>query len=162
MMQEIVLIPHERVGVLIGKNGKVKERLEKRASVKIKIDDQEVIINGNDPEVLIKVMEVVKAIGRGFSPEHAFILLGEDLELSVITLQGENHNTVKRLMARVIGKKGATKNIIEQETNCLISVYGKTVAIIGKHPELSRAEFAVEEILRGKSHGHVYAKLKKR
>jgi len=161
-MQEIVLVPHERVGVLIGKNGKTKERLERQAHVKIKIDDQEVIISSDDPEILMKTTEVVKAIGRGFSPEHAFLLLQDDFELAIITLQGENHNTVKRLMARVIGKKGATRKIIEDETNCLISIFGKTVALIGKQPELSKAECAVEEILRGRSHGYVYAKLKKK
>jgi len=162
MMQEIVLIPHERVGVLIGKGGKTKEKLERRARVKIKIEEQEVIINGDDPEILMNAMDVVKAIGRGFSPEHAFLLLQEDFELAIVTLEGENHNTVKRLMARVIGKKGATRKIIEDETNCLISVFGKTVALIGKQPELSKAEIAVEEILRGRSHGYVYAKLKKK
>jgi ribosomal RNA assembly protein len=161
-MQEIVLIPHERVGVLIGKGGKTKEKLERKSSARIKIEEQEVIINCNDPEILMKTMEVVKAIARGFSPEHAFLLLEEGFELAVITLQGENHNTVKRLMARVIGKKGATKRIIEEETNCLLSVYGKTVSLIGKQPELSRAETSVEEILRGRSHGYVYAKLKKK
>jgi len=161
-MQEIVLIPHERVGVLIGKNGKTKEKLERQASVRIKVEEQEVIINGDDPGILLKVMEVVKAVGRGFSPEHAFLLLQDDFELAVITLQGEGHNTVKRLMARVIGKKGATRNIIEVETNCLLSIFGKTVALIGKQPQLSKAETAVEEILRGRSHGYVYAKLKKK
>jgi len=160
-MQEIVLIPNERVGVLIGKNGKTKEMLEREASARIKVEEQEVIIDCDSPETLIRAVDVVKAIGRGFSPEHAFLLLQDDFELAVITLQGENHNTVKRLMARVIGKKGATKRIIEEETNCLLSVYGKTVALIGKQPGLSRAETSVEEILRGKSHAYVYAKLKK-
>jgi len=161
-MQEIVLIPHERVGVLIGKGGKVKEKLEKETSARITVDEQEVIIDCDDPGVLIKVAEVVKAIGRGFSPEDAFLLLKDDFELAVITLQGERHNTVKRLMARVIGKKGATRKIIEDETNCLLCVFGKTVAIIGTQPNLSRAEHAVEEIIRGRSHGYVYAKLKKK
>lgn len=161
-MQEIVLIPHERVGVLIGKGGKVKKKLEKEASARITIEEQEVIIECDDPEMLIRIAEVVKAIGRGFSPEDAFFLLNDDFELAVITLQGERHNTIKRLMARVIGKKGATKKIIKDETNCLLCVFGKTVSIIGTQPNLSRAERAVEEILRGRSHGYVYAKLKKK
>lgn len=160
-MQEIVLIPHERVGVLIGKRGRTKEELEKKAGVRIKIEEQEVIISGEDPTVLMKVSDVVKAIGRGFSPEDAFFLLKDEYELAVITLEGETKNTIRRLMARVIGKKGATKRILQIETNCLVSVYGKTVALIGVQPELSKAERAVEEILRGRSHGYVYGKLKK-
>ncbi len=160
-MQEIVLIPHERVGVFIGKGGKVKERLEKETSSRITVEEQEVIIECDDPEMLIKVSEVVKAIGRGFSPEDASLLLKDDYELVVVTLQGERHNTVKRLMARVIGKKGSTRKIIEEETSCLLCVFGKTVSIIGTQPNLTRAEHAVEEILRGRSHGYVYAKLKK-
>jgi ribosomal RNA assembly protein len=110
---------------------------------------------------VIKSSEIVKAIGRGFSPEKAMLLLREDYELRVITLQGESEKTIKRLMARVIGSRGATRKIIEHDTNCLVSVYGKTVSIIGKTDEITAAEDAVENILKGRSHGFVYSRLRK-
>ncbi len=158
---EEVNIPDDRKGVLIGRDGSVKAELERQSRTRITITEG-VVIEGDDPLMVMRTAEVVKAVGRGFSPERAMLLLGEDYELRIVSLQGESEKTIKRLMARVIGRRGATRRILEHDTNCLISVYGKTVAIIGKQDEVPAAEKAVEGILKGRSHGYVYAKLRKR
>lgn len=157
-MIEEVNIPEERIGVLIGKDGKVKDELEDVSGTRIVIR-QGVTIEGDDPLLVMKTAEVVKAIGRGFSPEKARLLFRDDYELRIITLRDESSNTIKRLMARVIGAKGATRKILEHDTNCLISVYGKTVSIIGRSEEIGKAQIAIEGLLRGRSHGYVYNKL---
>ena len=77
-------------------------------------------------------------------------------------MQGESEKTIKRLMARVIGSRGATRKILEKDTNCLVSVYGKTVSLIGKLDDIDAAEKAVEELLRGRSHGYVYSRLNRK
>jgi ribosomal RNA assembly protein len=159
-MKEIVNIPEERKGVLIGKDGSVREEIESRTDTRISIGEG-VSLEGEDPIRVMKAAEIVKAIGRGFSPDKAMLLLNEDYELRVISLLGESEKTVKRLMARVIGRKGATRKILEGDTNCLISIYGKTVSIIGRTEEVGAAAEAIENLLNGKSHGYVYAKLKK-
>ena len=69
-------IPKERVGILIGQNGETKKLIEQRSQTKIEIDsaEGEVTINEHeteDPLLYLKVMEVIKAIGRGFSPDNA-------------------------------------------------------------------------------------------
>jgi ribosomal RNA assembly protein len=157
---EEINIPEDRKGVLIGKDGSAKEGLEGRSRTRITVGDC-VVVEGDDPLMVMKAAEVVKAVGRGFCPEKAILLLNDDYELRIISLQGETDKTIKRLMARVIGRKGATRRILEQETNCLISVYGKTVSLIGRQEELMAAEEAVERLLRGRSHGYVYARLRK-
>ena len=159
-MIEEVNIPEERKAVLIGKDGSTKGELEARTGTRIGIREG-IIIEGDDPIMVMKATEAVKAIGRGFSPEKALLLLNDDYELRIITLQGESEKAMKRLMARVIGRKGATRRILESDTNCLISVYGKTVSIIGMRDEIAAAETAVEDLLKGRSHGYVYAKLRK-
>jgi ribosomal RNA assembly protein len=156
-----VNIPEERKPVLIGTEGSVKQELEREARVSIAIGDG-VTIEGDDPLMVMKAADVVRAIGRGFAPEKAMLLLSDDYELRIVSLQAENENTRKRLMARVIGKKGATRKILESDTNCLISVYGKTVGIIGKLDEIAAAERAVEAILKGHSHGYVYSRIRKK
>lgn len=160
-MIEEVNIPDERKGVLIGKDGVVKDEIENRTSTRIRIGE-EATIEGEDPIAVMKAAEVVRAVGRGFSPEKAMLLLNEDYELRIVTLRGETEKAVKRLMARVIGSKGAARKVLEQDTNCLISVYGKTVSIIGRHDKIHVAEYAVEAILKGRSHGFVYSRLRKR
>ena len=159
-MIEEVNIPEERKGVLIGKEGSVKDEVEGKTNTKITIKES-VIVVGEDPILVMKASEIVRAIGRGFAPEKAMLLLNEDYELKIVTLLGETEKTVKRLMARVIGRKGATRKILERDTNCLLSVYGKTVSLIGRNSDIQAAEEAVECLLKGRSHGHVYAKLKK-
>ncbi|MCK4714660.1 MAG: RNA-processing protein [Candidatus Aenigmarchaeota archaeon] len=159
-MIEEINIPEERKPVLIGKQGQTRAELENRSGTTITIHDS-VTVEGDDPIVVMKAAEVVKAVGRGFSPEKAMLLLNEDYELRIITMQGESEKTIKRLMARVIGSGGATRKILEKDTNCLVSVYGKTVSLIGKLDEIDAAEKAVEELLRGRSHGYVYSRLRK-
>ena len=159
-MFEEINIPEERKGVLIGKDGTTRNEIQNRSGTTIEIRDS-VTIEGDDPIMVMKATEVVRAIGRGFAPEKAMLLFNDDYELRVVTLQGESDKAVKRLMARVIGRKGATRKILEHDTNCLFSVYGKTVSIIGKSDEVGPAESAIESILKGKSHGYVYAKLRK-
>jgi ribosomal RNA assembly protein len=157
---EEINIPEERKPVLIGKEGIVKNELEAKTETKITIKEC-IIVEGEDPILVMKAAEVVRAIGRGFAPEKAMLLISEDYELRIVTLQAENENTRKRLMARVIGAKGTTRKILENDTNCLISVYGKTVSLIGKLEEVLKAEEAVRFLLQGRSHGYVYARLRK-
>lgn len=160
MIQE-VNIPEERKPVLIGTDGSVKREIENESRTTITIGEG-ITIEGDDPIMVMKAADIVRAIGRGFAPDKAMILLNDDYELRIVSLQSENENTRKRLMARVIGSKGATRKVLEQDTNCLISVYGKTVGIIGKLDEIVTAERAVEAILKGHSHGYVYSRLRKK
>ena len=74
--EKLVRIPEDRIGVLIGKSGKTKSKIEQTCSVKLDIDSDngEVEVSGNasDEEFQIfKALEIVTAIGRGFSPEKA-------------------------------------------------------------------------------------------
>jgi len=158
-MLQSVLIPEERKAVLIGKKGETKKMIERLTNSRIEINDS-VDIYGEGLDVL-KAVNIVKAIGRGFSPKTAMLLLDEDYTLHIISLAGENKKTIRRLMARIIGRKGSSKRIIEEMSGCRISVYGKTVAIIGRFDKIGKAVDAVENLLSGKSHGYVYSRLRR-
>ncbi len=64
-MIELVRIPEQRKGALIGKNGSVKKELEKKTHTSLTVGD-DVEIDGEALDVL-KAKEIVKAIGRGFA-----------------------------------------------------------------------------------------------
>ena len=103
----------------------------------------------------------MKAIARGFSPLRAYKLLNEDNYLEIIDLSDHlsTPKAVKRIKGRVIGKGGKTRKLIEERTGALISVYGKTIAIIGDGISLSIAKKAIGMLIKGANHSTVYTYL---
>jgi ribosomal RNA assembly protein len=152
-----LMMPEERKRVLIGKKGAVKKLIEEKTRTRIEIGF-EVNIEGESLDAL-RAKEIVRAIGRGFSPRKAMLLLDEECQLKVISMSGENPSTIKRLFARVIGRDGKTRRKIEQCSGAAVSVYGKTVSVIGKADCIDIAARAVEQILGGRSHGYVYKRM---
>jgi ribosomal RNA assembly protein len=155
-MEEIIRIPHDRIGVLIGSKGEIKKTILQKTQTTIEIDSAsgEVTITG-DGENFFKATDIVKAIGRGFSPERAFALLKDDYLLRIIEipeLVGKNASKQKARRGRVIGKGGLARTQIEKKTHSLISVQGKTVAIIARDTDIELAEGAVEILLEGARH----------
>jgi ribosomal RNA assembly protein len=159
-------IPKERVGVLIGPEGKTKKHIEEKLSVELKIDSEagDVSItmaeNAEDPSMLFKAKDLVTAIGRGFSPEHAFRLVrDEEAILDLIDLRtvfGKSDADIKRVQGRIIGMNGKTRRIIEELTDTSVSVYGHTVGIIGTVEQVQIAREAIEMLIKGSMHGTVY------
>lgn len=158
-------IPKARVAVLIGKNGETKKELEGFTNTKIDVDSKEgvVTISGKDAVKLYQVREMVLAIGRGFNPETAKLLLKQDYSVEIMSLSdfAGKKNQLERVRGRVIGKKGKSREIIEQLTETRISVYGKTVSIIGMVENVVAARNAVDLLLDGATHSTVYKKLEK-
>lgn len=163
----LVRIPKDRVGALIGTDGETKEMIERRAGVRMRIDTEgEVDIDDNpqDPLAALKVMDLVKAIGRGFSPHRAMRLLDDDEYLEVIELGdfiGKKADQLGRVRSRLIGTNGKTRRIIEDLTGAHMSIYGSTVSLIGNSVQLPIAKTAVEMILRGSEHSTVYRYLER-
>jgi len=159
-------IPKERVGVLIGPEGRTKKHVEEKLSVELQIDSEagDVSITmaekADDPSMLFKAKDLVTAIGRGFSPEHAFRLVrDEEAMLDLIDLRsvfGKSEADIKRVQGRIIGMNGKTRRIIEELTDTSVSVYGHTVGIIGTLEQVQIAREAIEMLIKGSMHGTVY------
>ena len=155
-MEEEITIPKVRIGVLIGPDGRTKNDIINKTGTMIEIDSisGEVFVSGEN-EKYFKAVEIVRAIGRGFSPERAMNLLKEDYYLrivDVIEFTGKNESKQKVRRGRVIGKDGKAREMIEKKTKCFISVQGKTVAIIGKLNRIDDAVEAVQMLLSGARH----------
>ncbi len=161
-------IPKDRVGSLIGKKGETKRSIETRTGTIIKVDTEgDVRIynrESDDPLITMKVTDLVRAIGRGFSPERAMRLLDDDEYLDVIDIReyvGKRSSHVIRMRARVIGTHGKTRKLIEDLTGAFVSVYGSSVTIIGNSIQMPVAKRAVEMLLRGSEHSTVYRYMEK-
>ena len=151
-MIKSVNIPKERIAVLIGEHGHSKKSIEKLTHTVITINE-EVQIDGNSLDVLT-AENIVKAIGRGFSPENALKLADEEIYLDIIQLP---KTRLERLRSRIIGAKGKARRNLEVLTGTKISVYGKTVSIIGKYENVFTAREALEKLIKGFTHKSVYA-----
>ena len=156
-----IRIPGDRIGVLIGADGKTRRRIESAFGVKITVESESggvtVKVNEDQPDVsvMFTVKNIVKAIGRGFNPKKAMTLQDEDNDLIVIDLEefvGTSKNAQNRVRGRIIGKEGKSRELLEELTNCLVSVYGGTVAVIGPYEMLQVAKEAVEMLLNGSYH----------
>ena len=159
-------IPKERVAVLIGKKGETKKELEEETKTKIDVDSKEgeVRISGKDAISLFSLREVIRAIGRGFNPDIAKLLLKPDYCFELISLNeiAKNKSDMLRLKGRIIGAEGKSRKIIEELAECYICVYGKTIGIIGQSEEVAIARIAVNNLIKGSRHSSVYRWLEKK
>ena len=156
-MIDFVRIPEERLKFF----RKYVDKLEKLTGCKIKINE-EISIEAEDPLLLMRIKEVAKAIGRGFDFDVALNLLDEQYCLEIINVQEFSGKSKSRMMAikgRVIGTEGKAKRLIEKLTNVKITVYGKTISIIGKWDDVQKAKQAVESLLYGRKHSTVFKAL---
>ncbi len=160
--EQAVRIPIERVGAVIGKEGGTKRFLEEEMGVKLDVDSREGLVTVRADSALktdpFTATRVIEAIGRGFSPQKARRLLEDGTALEVIDLRdyGKSTNSLARIRGRVIGLKGKSRRVIEELTGCHLSVYGRTVAIIGEAGEVQQASEAVRSLATGSQHKTVY------
>ena len=158
MYEYKLLIPKDRVGVLIGNKGKIKRLIEKKTKSKLIISNEEVIINSEDSYNAWICEQVIKAIGRGFNPKDALKLINENYSFEVINIMdyARNENDKIRLKGRVIGSKGSTREYIEETTGCVLNIYGKTISIIGPAEWSRIAREAVIMLLNGSKQSTAY------
>jgi len=159
-------IPQERIAVLVGTNGETKKEIENLTKCRLEISGEgDVLIAGEDALLLYTTREIVRAIARGFNPKIALQLLKSDYSLEIIELKdiaGKNKNMLERLKGRVIGTAGKSRAEIERLTETYISIYGKTIGIIGEAMQTGLARQAVAMLLEGAMHKTVYRFLEKK
>ena len=163
-----VKIPQDRIGVLIGEGGETMREIENRAEVRLDIDSE----NGSvevesigDPVQALKGPDIVKAIGRGFAPDDALVLLEDDMmlfDLVDINAASRNQKDLERQKGRLIGEGGRTRQLMEELTGARVVIYGSTLGIIGSPEQVEVARRAAEMLLDGSPHGSVYSFLERK
>ncbi|MFZ2071282.1 MAG: KH domain-containing protein [Halobacteriota archaeon] len=168
MVTQYVRIPQERIGVLIGHKGIVKDEIEQKSTSRICVDSENGAVSiegveGGDPVKTLRVADVISAIGRGFSPEKAVALIDDErLLFDLIPLDHLTPKALKRVKGRIIGQKGKTRRTIENLTGVKISIYGKTVSFIGLSYQIRVAHDVIEMLIKGAPHSAVYGFLERK
>ena len=160
--KQVLKIPIARVAVIIGKKGETKKQIEKESNTKIKITKEgEVTITAEDSFDAWITKSIIKAIGRGFSPEIALLLLDDAYSFEIVEMKdwAKTDKAMARLRGRVIGEHGKSREKIEDLTDSYISVFGKTVGIIAKVEKMPFVRKAVEMLLGGSRHTTVFRML---
>ena len=163
-----IKIPEERVGVLIGPDGSMKKLIEEKSKTLLEIDSESgtvTVESSEDPLMVMRVSDLVRAIGRGFSPERALAILDDEmLMLDVMDLSKMvgTKSDMARLKGRIIGKDGKTREIMEKLSGSKVSVFGKTIALLGYPEQIRVSRAAIEMLLDGAPHGNVYSFLEKK
>lgn len=163
-------VPLDRVGVIIGKKGETLHILEKKGKTPIEVDSEtgEVLLmddDSRDPYLSFRMRDVLRAIGRGFSPKHALKLLEDDMyyeEFDIRDYSGKSRKRILQVRSRMIGSDGKTRRLIEELTDCMISIKGNTVAVIGDIEGLKIASKAIMMILNGSEHSSVYSYMERK
>ncbi len=158
--EEEVLVPRARA-----KHIKEIEKFAEKEGIKVEIIGNLVKIYSDDALNAIIGKNAAEAIGRGFEPSIAKLLFRENFVFEQLALPDYGHKRpshMKRVKGVVIGEKGKAKNIIEKRTNTKISIYGKTVSIIGETENVLKARKAVEMLLTGRRHATAYRFLETR
>jgi ribosomal RNA assembly protein len=146
----------------------MKHFIEEKTKTILEIDSETgtvSITSSEDPLQALRVMDLVKAIGRGFSPERALSILDDEmLMLDVLDLSKmvSTKSDMERIKGRIIGKDGRSREIMERLSGSKVSVYGKTVSILGYPEQIRVARTAIEMLLDGAPHGNVYSFLEKK
>jgi len=170
-LDSFVRIPKERVGILIGPEGKTKQYIEDKLGAKLDVDTEGSITitltpKAADPSILLKAKDIVAAIGRGFAPEIAFRLIrNEDDIYDMVDLRlifGRNDSDIKRIKGRIIGADGKTRRLIEELSEADVVVYGHTVGIIGNFEQVDTARNAIQMLIDGCQHNTVYKYLQRK
>jgi ribosomal RNA assembly protein len=146
----------------------MKKLIEEKSKSLLDIDSETgtvTIESSEDPLMVMRVSDLVRAIGRGFSPERALVILDDEmLMLDVMDLSKMvgTKSDMARLKGRIIGKDGKTREIMEKLSGSKVSVYGKTIALLGYPEQIRVARAAIEMLLDGAPHGNVYSFLEKK
>lgn len=163
-----IRIPTERIGPLIGKEGSTKKAIEEACGISIRIDSRsgEVVVESEGDDILkarpFKAVEIITAIGRGFSWNNAALLAEDSFRLHVLDLRqfaGKSRSSLERVRGRIIGENGRARRNIEQLSRSRISVYGKTVSIICEERRVRAVVSAVTSIVSGGMHATAYGRL---
>ncbi|MBS3060716.1 MAG: RNA-processing protein [DPANN group archaeon] len=154
---DMLKVPRDRIAVLIGKEGKTKNEIERRFTVKLEINSETGEVNlirniENDALKGIQAREVIKAIAGGIAPQKAYKLENPQYYTGQVNLAeavGDSDKELSRVKSRLIGTEGKVRAYLSKLTDTEIIINNNLVTILGEIEDVNAAKEAVSKIIEG-------------
>lgn len=144
-----------------GKILKNKNILEKKLKLKIETKDKNLIVKGKELDEYV-ASQVIEAMEIGFPINTALLLSDENFMLEIIEIKNlTKRRNLSEIRARIIGKQGKTKQLIEELSDCFIVIHENKIGIIGAVDEIKNCINALTRIIQGSKQSSVYAYLER-
>jgi len=121
----IVPVDPSRLGVIIGKDGSNKRKLEQAFGVELSIDSERAVVTirpgeGGTPYTVLKAKKALEAISLGFSVDDALLLADDAYDLEIVDLSevSRNWEDLRRIKARIIRHGGAIQESSRGANGC--------------------------------------------
>lgn len=158
----IVPLNPQRLGVIVGKDGENKKRLEDAFNVVITVDSQRSVAvvrpgNGATPYNVLKAKKALEAVALGFSVDDALLLASDSYDMDIVDLSevSRNREDLRRIKSRIIGTEGRFRRTLEEMTGVRVVIGEKYVGLIGDYEQLRVAREALLRLIGGQSHSTV-------
>lgn len=138
-----------------------KKILEKKLNIKLFSEGRKLTIEGSELEEFI-ASKVIEAIEIGFKVETTLQLVEPEYILEKIEIKNlTKRKSLEEVRARVIGKEGRTKELVEELSECEISIHGNEIGVIGEAEKIKGCMHALVMLVQGSKQSSVYAYLEK-
>jgi len=154
-MEKLILnYSKEGIANIIGKKGKKKKDIEKFLKVKLKVEEGKITIDKTKCKLNdFELENIFDALAMGFSVKEVLLLKDPNYIFERINLKARLRPTRRRIIkARIIGKAGKIKRLLEEITNCYMKIFGNYIGIIGEAENVAIAKRAIEMLIQGRSH----------
>lgn len=153
----MIKIPSENIKELI----RTKKNLEKQLNVKIEIQDNDAIVEGQAEDEYI-AEKVIDAINFNFPVSIALLIRKEDAVFEILEIKNYTRKKdIRSIRARIIGTGGKTLQTLTTLTGCNFKMKENRVGIIGPPELIKKAQDALIFIIQGNKQANVYAFLER-
>ena len=140
---------------------KNKKKFETELNIKITNRGKEISIKG-EPEDEYTAEKVIDALNFGFPFSTSMLIKKEGFIFEIINIKDyTKRKDLKRVRARIIGKRGKTLKTLTQITNCHFELKDNYIGIIGPPEHLENGQNAIISIIKGSKQTNVYSFLEK-
>lgn len=138
-----------------------KKKLEQELKVRITNKGKILFVEGK-AEAEYVAIQVIESINLGFTTPRALLLTEEDFVLEKLNIKDlTKRRDLNKIRARIIGTKGKTKEIVQNLSDCFISLHNNTVGIIGRIENIEKAVHAIRSIIQGSKQSKIYSYLER-